>query len=200
MGYKQPSPFHISIYRVCINYITPKEYFIASKKIAFVFDRCTYPSPRTSVFGRLEPIKRKYKCQGTGRKIEEYFYAKDPNFYKSFSSVIPSRMRQETKVLVSFEDVLKLRTHIIVHTKECDKDLESVGSSYRITIYEKEGTLQYVKIEDEFVNINTCHHISFNDGDTREIEDAKDAPSKLKKGVRNTINALKEVNLGTDKD
>ena len=43
-------------------------------------------------------------------------------------------------------------------------------------------------------------HISVNDNDPVEEEDAKDALSELEEGVKITIDPLKEVNIGTDED
>ncbi|XP_070011076.1 uncharacterized protein [Nicotiana sylvestris] len=49
-------------------------------------------------------------------------------------------------------------------------------------------------------DVSSCYHISFNDGDPQEDEDAKDAPPELEEGVKTTVDALKEVNLGTDEE
>ncbi|XP_075101682.1 uncharacterized protein LOC142177114 [Nicotiana tabacum] len=43
-------------------------------------------------------------------------------------------------------------------------------------------------------------HISFNNGDPQKDEDAKDAPPELEEGVKTTVDALKEVNLGVVED
>ena len=56
------------------------------------------------------------------------------------------------------------------------------------------------KIEEEVEYISSSCHISFNDNDPVEEEDAKDAPPELEEGVKITIDPLKEVNLGTDED
>ncbi|XP_070045682.1 uncharacterized protein [Nicotiana tomentosiformis] len=50
----------------------------------------------------------------------------------------------------------------------------------------------------ELEDVSPCYHISFNDGDSQEDEDAEDAPPGLEKEVKTTVDALKEVNLGTD--
>ncbi|XP_070018032.1 uncharacterized protein [Nicotiana sylvestris] len=57
-------------------------------------------------------------------------------------------------------------------------------------------------IEDnaELEDISLCYHISFNNGDPQEDEDAKDAPPELEEGVKTTVDALKEVNLGTNEE
>ena len=56
-----------------------------------------------------------------------------------------------------------------------------------------------IKIAGESENVSWCYHISFNDGEPQEDEDAKDAPPELE-GVKVTVDALKEINLGTDED
>ncbi|XP_019229834.1 PREDICTED: uncharacterized protein LOC109210816 [Nicotiana attenuata] len=106
----------------------------------------------------------------------------------------------ETKLVVSCEEVLKAKTHTIVHTKEREEDEESVGSSYHITIHDEQNVSSYAEVEEKCLDIRVCHHIYFNDGDPQEDEDAKDAPPELEEGVKTTVVALKEVNLGVVED
>ena len=40
----------------------------------------------------------------------------------------------------------------------------------------------------------------FNDGEPQEDEDAKVAPHKLEEGIKVIVDALKEINLGTNED
>ncbi|XP_070030082.1 uncharacterized protein [Nicotiana sylvestris] len=82
-------------------------------------------------------------------------------------------MRRQTKLVVSCKEVLKVKPYTVVYTKEHDEDEE---------------------------NVSPCYHISFNDGDPQEDEDTKDAPPELEEGVKMTIDALKDVNLGTNED
>lgn len=49
-------------------------------------------------------------------------------------------------------------------------------------------------------DVSLCCHILFNDSDPQEDEDAKDSPFELEEGVKMEIDALKEVNIGTDED
>ena len=56
------------------------------------------------------------------------------------------------------------------------------------------------KIVEEVEDIVSCCHISVNENDPVEEEDAKDAPPELEEGVKITIDPLKEVNLGTNED
>ncbi|XP_071933626.1 uncharacterized protein [Coffea arabica] len=45
----------------------------------------------------------------------------------------------------------------------------------------------------------SCHHITISDPEEEE-EDADDAPPELERGVKNTVDELKEINLGTSDD
>ncbi|XP_027182068.1 uncharacterized protein LOC113780468 [Coffea eugenioides] len=57
------------------------------------------------------------------------------------------------------------------------------------TIFEEQGQ----------ESMASCHHITINDPEEEE-EDADDAPPELEQGVKNTVDALKEINLGTSDD
>nr|XP_009773113.1 PREDICTED: uncharacterized protein LOC104223382 [Nicotiana sylvestris] len=59
---------------------------------------------------------------------------------------------------------------------------------------------EVLKAKGKCLDNHVCHHISFNDGDPQEDEDAKDAPLELEEGVKTTVDALKEVNLGVVED
>lgn len=161
-----------------INYITPVEESGVSNKRPSVFDRLTDPisnnsvfgrlvelTPKASVFERLGPLKKKYKCQGNYRRMVEHVHTQEHDSTKNYPSLIPSRLRRETKLIVSCGEVLSVKTHTIVHTRERDEEEESVGSSHYITIYDKKGTPPHSKVDDGFVDVRTCHHISFDDGD-----------------------------------
>ncbi|XP_070050264.1 uncharacterized protein [Nicotiana tomentosiformis] len=54
--------------------------------------------------------------------------------------------------------------------------------------------------DEKLEDVLSCYHVSFNDGDTQEDKDAKDAPPKHEERVKATIDALKEVNLGTNEE
>ncbi|XP_070048940.1 uncharacterized protein [Nicotiana tomentosiformis] len=54
--------------------------------------------------------------------------------------------------------------------------------------------------DEKFEDVSPCYHISFNDKDPQEDGDAKDTPSELEEGVKTTMDAFKEVNLGTDEE
>nr|XP_027067664.1 uncharacterized protein LOC113693306 [Coffea arabica] len=66
------------------------------------------------------------------------------------------------------------------------------------------GDLFNVRIETIFEehgqeSTASCHHITISDLEEEE-EDADDAPAELEQGVKNTVDELKEINLGTSDD
>nr|XP_027086548.1 uncharacterized protein LOC113708287 [Coffea arabica] len=66
------------------------------------------------------------------------------------------------------------------------------------------GDLLNVRIETIFEehgqeSIASCHHITISDPEEEE-EDADDAPAEFEQEVKNTVDALKEINLGTSDD
>ena len=78
--------------------------------------------------------------------------------------------------MVSCKEELKAKVHTVVYTKEREEDEESVGSSNHVTIQNKYDSLPQKKIVEEVEDIVSCCHISVNDNDPVEEEDAKDAP------------------------
>ncbi|XP_060200095.1 uncharacterized protein LOC132628316 [Lycium barbarum] len=201
LGYKQPPPVRISIRRASINYITVEDESVASNKRPSVFDHLGKSATKASVFERLGSLKLKKKRKNKFHR--DYQSVKTlalPGTQRDIQSLIPSRMRRQTKLVVSCEEVLKEKSHTVVYTKERDEDEESVGSSYHITAQSDRDTSFQIEVADKLENISSCYHISFNDGDPREDEDARDAPPELEEGVKTTVDSLKEVNLGTDED
>nr|XP_027067484.1 uncharacterized protein LOC113693104 [Coffea arabica] len=66
------------------------------------------------------------------------------------------------------------------------------------------GDLFNVRIETIFEeqgqeSTASCHHITISDLEEEE-ENADDAPAELEQGVKNTVDELKEINLGTSDD
>ncbi|XP_070032309.1 uncharacterized protein [Nicotiana tomentosiformis] len=126
----------------------------------------------------------------------------DPNAYKLFAkagynpnepsklgklpSEVATRMKRQTKVMVSCDEVLKVKPYIVVYTKERDAVEESVGSSYHVNAQSKHCVLSLMEDDEKLDDVSPCYHISFNDGDPQEDEDAKDAPPKLEEGVKAT--------------
>ncbi|XP_070019971.1 uncharacterized protein [Nicotiana sylvestris] len=178
LGNKQPPPVRISIRRASINYITMEDKPTDPNKRPSIFDRLGEPTIKTSVFERLGLLKKKKnKSQRNYEKIRRPF---------------PSRVQSG--------EVLKVKTHTVVHTRERDEDEESVGSSYHITANEEQYTSSLRKVDEYLGDSSWCGHISFNDGDPQEDEDVEDAPAELEEGIKMTVDALKEVNLGTTED
>ena len=91
--------------------------------------------------------------------------------------MIPSKMRRETKLVVSCYKVLKEKAHSVVYTKERKEDEESVGSSYHVTTQNEKDVSSQMKVDEEIEDTFWCYHISVNDDDPQEKEDAGDAPS-----------------------
>ncbi|XP_070042509.1 uncharacterized protein [Nicotiana tomentosiformis] len=79
-------------------------------------------------------------------------------------------MKRQTKGMVSCDEVLKVKPYTMVYTKERDEDEESVGSSYHVT------------------------------AQSEHDEDAKYSPPELQERVKTIVDALKEVNLGTEEE
>ncbi|XP_059288127.1 uncharacterized protein LOC132041429 [Lycium ferocissimum] len=201
LGYKQPPPVCISIRRTSTNHITVEDESVASNKRPLVFDRLGKSTTKASMFERLRPLKLKKKRKNKFHK--DYQSVKMlalPRTQKDIQSLIPSRMRRQTNLIVSCGEVLKEKSHTVVYTKERDEDEESVGSSYHITIQSDQDTSFQMEVAEKLEDISACYHISFNDSDSQENEDARDAPSELEEGVKTTVDSLKEVNLGTDED
>ncbi|XP_070049181.1 uncharacterized protein [Nicotiana tomentosiformis] len=197
LGYKQPSPVHISRRRASINYITVEDESAASNK-PFVFDRLGKSTVRTSVFEKLGPLKKGNKFQRNYQNTKTTALPKIQKISKDFQSLVHSRMNRQIKVMVSCDEVLKVKPYTVVYTKERDEDEESMDSSYNVTAQGEHGILSLMEDDERLDDVLPCYHISFNDGDPQEDEDAKDAPPELEEGVKATIDALKEVNFGTD--
>ncbi|XP_075076820.1 uncharacterized protein LOC142163433 [Nicotiana tabacum] len=73
-------------------------------------------------------------------------------------------------------------------------------SSYHITANEEQYTSSLRKFDEYLGDASWCGHISFNDGNPQKDEDVEDAPAELEEGIKMTVDALKEVNLGTAED
>ncbi|XP_070034861.1 uncharacterized protein [Nicotiana tomentosiformis] len=75
-----------------------------------------------------------------------------------------------------------VKPYIVVYTKECDEDEESVGSSYHITAQGEHGVSSIMEDNEKLEDVSLCY------------------PPGLEEGVKATIDALKEVNLGTNEE
>ena len=83
------------------------------------------------------------------------------------------------ELMVSCIEELKAKVHTVVYTKERKEDEESISSNH-VTIQNEYDSLPQKKIEEEVEDIVLCFHISVNDNDPVEEQDAYDAPPKLK--------------------
>ncbi|XP_015064486.1 uncharacterized protein LOC107009658 [Solanum pennellii] len=178
LGYSQPPPIRISIRRASNNHITFEDDVTAPNKRLSIFDRLGEATTRISVFERLGPLKKNNKNLRSNLKVTT------PTSHlirKDLRSLILSRMRRRVELVISCKEELKAKVHNVFYTKEREEDEES-------------------KNEEEVEDIVSCCHISVNDNDPVEEEDAKDDPPELEEGVKITIDPLKEVNLGTDED
>ncbi|KAL3365308.1 hypothetical protein AABB24_010450 [Solanum stoloniferum] len=141
LGYKQPSPICIAIKRAIYNYITAEDESATSNKRSYVFNRLGNSTKRISVFERLGPLRKKTKVLRNNKIMEASALPKSQNAPKDFQSLIPSRMRRQTNVVISCGEVLKPKSHVVVYTKQRDEDEKSVGSSYHV-IVQDESELQ----------------------------------------------------------
>ncbi|XP_070055284.1 uncharacterized protein [Nicotiana tomentosiformis] len=199
LGYKKLSPVRISIRRASNNYITIEDESVVSNRPS-IFDRLGKSTMRTSVFERLGPLKKGNKFQRNYRNTKAAALPKIQKISNDFQSLAPSRMKRQTKVMVSCDEVLKVNPYTVVYTKERDEDEESVGSLYHVTAQGKNGVPSLMEDNAKLEDVSPCYHISFNDGDSQEDEDAKDSTPELEERVKTTVDALKEVNLGTNEE
>ncbi|XP_070002549.1 uncharacterized protein [Nicotiana sylvestris] len=109
-------------------------------------------------------------------------------------------MKRQTKVTVLCDELQKVKPYIVVYTKERDEDEESVDSSYHVTAQGEHVVLSLMDDDEKLDDVSPCYHISFNDRDPQEDEDAKYAFPELEEGVKAKIDALKEVKLGIDEE
>ncbi|KAH0657785.1 hypothetical protein KY289_026533 [Solanum tuberosum] len=137
LGYKQPPPICIAIKRAIYNYITEEDESATSNKRSFVFNRLGNSTKRISIFERLGPLRKKNKVWRNNKIMEASALPKSQNAPKDFQSMIPSRMRRQTNVVISCGEVLKAKSHVVVCTKQRDEDEESVGSSYHVTVQDE---------------------------------------------------------------
>ncbi|KAH0675715.1 hypothetical protein KY285_023516 [Solanum tuberosum] len=159
LGYNQPPPVRISIRRASNNHITFEDDVTAPNIKPFIFYQLGESTARTSVFERLGPLKKRNN--------------KHRRSYLKVTTLASSMIQKD------FKKELKAKAHTVVYTKERKEDEESVGSSYHVTIQNEHDSLPQMKINEELEDIVWCCHISVNDNDPLEKEDAGDAPPEL---------------------
>ncbi|XP_070039291.1 uncharacterized protein [Nicotiana tomentosiformis] len=163
-----------------------------------IFDRLGKSTVRTSIFERLGPLKKGNKFQRNYQIIITSASPRIQKISKDFQSLVPSRMSQQTKLVVSCKEVLKVKPYIVVYCKERDEDEKSVGSSYHVTAQGENGVPSLMEDNEKLEDVLPCYHISFNDGNPQEDEDAKDALPELEEGMKNQrptyLSALLAIN------
>uniref|UniRef100_M1DGH8 Uncharacterized protein n=1 Tax=Solanum tuberosum TaxID=4113 RepID=M1DGH8_SOLTU len=150
LGYKQSPPIRISIKRVSNNYITVEDESTNSNKRPSAFDRLGSSTKRISVFERLGPLRKKNKVWRNSKSMQASTLPKSQNAPKEFQSLIPSRMRRQTNIVVSCGEVLKEKSHVVVYTKQRDEDEESVGFSYHVTTQDERHIFLQLKLMESW--------------------------------------------------
>ena len=85
-------------------------------------------------------------------------------------------MKRHTTMVVTTDEVLKMRLKIVVVTKTLP-EISDVPSFEESVVF--------------------SYHITALDGEDHHEEDAEDAPLAFEEGVKSTIDDLKKINLGT---
>ncbi|KAL0440371.1 UNVERIFIED_CONTAM: hypothetical protein Slati_2520100 [Sesamum latifolium] len=203
LGFTPPKPVRIAIRRVSSNYVV--EGFSSTE------DDKRKENPRESVFNRLGPHRKTLHGIANKQSVFDRLgprrrmgYQKKGMFKvttyskknakssptQKLKSLIPSRMRRQTTLVISCEKVLKVKAQTMVFTQvqsDDEDDRESVASSNYIS----NGT------KEDFAQI---YHVTLiEDGEIKE-EDAEDAPVEFEEGVKATVDELREVNLDNTED
>lgn len=109
-------------------------------------------------------------------------------------------MRQQTNIVVSCGEELNLKSHVIVYPKQRDKDEQCFGCSFHVTSQDESISFISIKMDEELDNISWCYHTYFNYWEPQEYKYAKYETPELEEGVKVTVDALKEINLGNNED
>ncbi|XP_071939172.1 uncharacterized protein [Coffea arabica] len=178
LGYSSPTLIRIKINRASSQYIAMEDESSQIVGKFQTFHEKENKTLRVSVFKRLGS-QRKQKPQNShrskGKMAKSLQNLEEPSDCPhKFGSIIPSRMKRCTDLVIKCGTELRVREHTVVYTRPKEDDEESVAS---------------------------CNHITLIDGDSpEEEEDAEDAPPELEEGVKATVDDLKEINLGTSED
>ncbi|XP_073120324.1 uncharacterized protein [Henckelia pumila] len=166
LGFIPQSPIRIAIKRVSLNYIAEDEYSSNT-----VVDKQNKKDQRVSVFDRLGQRKRQMNQQklNFSKHLREAHNQQTP---KRLRSLIPSRMKRCTTLIISCDKILKAKMKTVIYT-------------------------QTQKDEDDTESVASCH-ITSNEEENPLEEDAEIAPLELEEGVKATVDKLKEINLGDD--
>ena len=178
LGYFFPAPIRIKINRLSSQYIVVGNESSQIADKSQVFHENENKVSRVSVFKRLEPQSRQ-KSQNS-HKSKERMTKSLKNFEKpsdcphKFGSIIPSRMNRYITLVINCGIELNVRERTMICTRPKENDEESVA---------------------------LCNYITIFDGNSSgEEEDAEDAPPEFEKGIKVTVNDLKEINLDNSED
>ncbi|GFZ19588.1 hypothetical protein Acr_28g0002930 [Actinidia rufa] len=89
-------------------------------------------------------------------------------------SAIPSQMKHHTTMVVTTDEVLKMKMKIVIVTKTLPETSDVPSSKESVAF---------------------SYHITALDGENHLEKDAEDAPLAFKEGVKSTIDDLKKINL-----
>ncbi|XP_073120557.1 uncharacterized protein [Henckelia pumila] len=150
LGFIPQSPIRIAIKRVSLNYIAEYEY--SSKTVV---DEQNKKDQQVSVFDRLGRRKRQRNRQRLNfpKHLHE---AHNQQIPKILQSLIPSRMKRCTTLIISCNKILKAKMQTVIYT-------------------------QTQKDEDDTKSVASCH-ITSNEEENSSEEDAEIAPLELEEG------------------
>ncbi|XP_057461067.1 uncharacterized protein LOC130751463 [Actinidia eriantha] len=192
LGYTPPAPVRIVIKKSSSYHITAEENASPTPTKPSVFDRLGKPKSRTSIFDRLGPSSTVPTLPIPRRSVHERLgvsslskpkEAKKRKNVISFleddeklRSAIPSRMKRYTTIVVTINEVLKMRLKTVIVTK-------TLPEASDVSAFEESAAYSY--------------HITTLDGEDYPEEDAEDAPLAFEEGVKSIVDDLNEINLGT---
>ena len=189
----------------------------------YVFDRITSPTPRPSVFQRLNKSTVKDKSQGsisgsiqlsafkrftTSKKIESASPTPDAR-ESSFKrlSVSLTRGQKKPSIAVSSKHGLIAgndEIHSVVPLRIKRKMFVSVNTEGSLKV--KRHNVVFTRPEnnelEDGVDVVSCDHVMIEEASNYEAfeEDVEAAPLSLEDGGQSTVDELKEVNLGMVED
>ena len=155
------------------------------------FDRLSVARKRASVFDRLKSdeveassekpihIREDKKSNKASQKKRQRGFIIDE--YKEIHSTVPSRMKRQSKWVVTTGETLKGMKHTVVTTRQA---------------FEDEGNEEREIFSSNHVSVEEVEE----DEEVPQLEDAQEAPASFEEGNQGTIDELKQVNLGTEQD
>ncbi|XP_027151178.1 uncharacterized protein LOC113751382 [Coffea eugenioides] len=160
---------------------SPMRIMIKRASCNYVNEEMEVTSRRRSVFDRLEnKSKRTSVFDRLGPQSKDL----KPPVYERLDS-----KKQEYQV-VKEENLIPIKKN--APRKQVSNFFMHYGDLFNVrieTIFEEQGE----------ESMASCHHITISDPEEEE-EDADDTPPELEQKVTNTVDVLKEINLGTSND